>query len=327
MKLSYKKRRKAVLPGPSLSLPWFLGLSLPMILGICVFTYIPIVISLFYSFFDTHNSLQPRAFVGLSNYTDLLSDPNFQHSIVTFLVYTAIIVPLTFVTALVIALLLHSIHFGAIFFRTIVFIPTACSAVTAAVIWKLSIFNGVRFGLANTLLHATGWHKPIAWLFSPDPPWYWLVIVSLRMWLQVGFYVVLFLAALGRVDPQLYEAASVDGVTTAWKKFRYITWPSIRTVSTAIAVLLILNAFQAFDEFYNLIGSLGGYPPYARPPLIYLYYLAMGESQDFGHAGAGAFILILLIICLSSTRYIKNIRLRLPQRGQWMKKSEVPHEG
>ncbi len=60
-------------------------------------------------------------------------------------------------------------------------------------------------------------------------------------------------------------------------------------------VLLLINAFQAFDEFYNLLASSSGYPPYARPPLVYLYYIALGQQQDFGHGSAGAVILALLI--------------------------------
>ncbi|MEO6884697.1 MAG: sugar ABC transporter permease, partial [Jatrophihabitantaceae bacterium] len=67
----------------------------------------------------------------------------------------------------------------------------------------------------------------------------------------------------------------------------------------AVIVLLLINAFQAFDEFFNLLSSSAGYPPYARPPLVYLYYIALGKGQDFGHGSAGAVILTLLIAIIT----------------------------
>ena len=70
---------------------------------------------------------------------------------------------------------------------------------------------------------------------------------------------------------------------------------SCAATSSAVLLLLLVNAFQAFDEFYNLLSSTGQYPPYARPPLVYLYYTALGSGQDFGHGSAGAVILTLVI--------------------------------
>ena len=124
---------------------------------------------------------------------------------------------------------------------------------------------------------------------APDPPLYWVVIVSERLWLQVGFYMLLFLAGLQRIPAVLYEAAAVNGATRGWQTFRYITLPQLRATSAAVIVLLLISAFQAFDEFYNLLSTPeGAYPPYARPPLVYLYYVALGRQQDFGHGSAGA---------------------------------------
>src|SRR5213075_1193543 len=166
----------------------------------------------------------------------------------------AFIVPLTFVLALALALLVNQISFMQGFFRSVFFLPTACSYVVASLVWKLSIFNGVRFGLANTVL---GWFgvENIAWLATTDPPWYWLVIVSVRLWLQIGFYMILFLAGLQRISPELYEAAAVDGARAGWQVFRHITFPQLRATSVAVVLLLVINAFQAFDEFYNLLSD------------------------------------------------------------------------
>ena len=272
---------------------WFWVFTGPFLVGLLVFVYVPILWSVWLSFFDARNTVTPTEFVGLGNYVDMLKDPAFRSSLLTFVVFGLFIVPTTVVCSLGLALLLHRARFARAFFRSVFFLPTACSYVVAALIWKLSIFSGVRFGLANTVL---GWLglEPVAWLSVTQPPWYWLVIVSARMWLQAGFYMILFLAGLQRISPVLYEAASIDGAR-GWQQLRYITIPQLGATSTAVLLLLLINAFQAFDEFYNLLSSSGAYPPYARPPLVYLYYAALGQGQDFGHGSAGAVILTLMI--------------------------------
>ncbi|NKE58831.1 sugar ABC transporter permease [Lentzea sp. PSKA42] len=267
----------------------------PFAIGLLVFVYVPIAWSLLLSFFDARNTVTPTEFVGLRNYVDMLTDAPFLRSLGTFSVFAAFIVPLTFVLALALALLVNQISFMKAFFRSVFFLPTACSYVVASLVWKLSIFNGVRFGLANTVL---GWFgaEPIAWTVSTSPPWYWLVLVTLRLWLQLGFYMILFIAGLQRIPQHLYEAAWIDGASRGWQTLRYITLPQLRTTSVAVLLLLLIAAYQAFDEFYNVLGTDRGYPPFARPPLIYLYYTALGSGgQDFGHGSAGAVILTLLI--------------------------------
>ncbi|MFE9252738.1 carbohydrate ABC transporter permease [Streptomyces sp. NPDC007088] len=273
---------------------WFWVFVGPFAAGLALFTYVPLLWSLYLSFFDAHNTVTPHDFVGLGNYTSMLQDRAFVESLGTFGLFALFIVPATYVLSLSLALMVNRLRFAQAFFRSVFFLPTACSYVVAALIWKLSIFNGVRFGLANTVL---GWFgaDQIAWLSTTDPPWYWVVIVTVRLWLQSGFYMVLFLAGLQRVPAQLYEAAAVDGARPGWQVFRHITFPQLRSTSVAVALLLIINAFQAFDEFFNLLSDSRGYPPYARPPLVYLYYTALGQGQNLGRGSAGAVILALII--------------------------------
>ncbi|GAB2481221.1 carbohydrate ABC transporter permease [Jatrophihabitans fulvus] len=273
---------------------WFWVFVGPFLAGLLVFVVLPIGWSVYLSFFDAYNTVTPTTFVGFGNYRDLFEDGAFTDSLVTFIVFALFIVPVTFVGSLALALLVNRARWGKAFFRSVFFIPVACSYVVAALIWKLSIFSGVRFGLANQLLGSVG-HDPIAWLGVTHPPYYWVVIVSVRLWLQLGFYMILFLAGLQRISPSLYEAAAIDGARSGWQTFRHITFPQLRGTSVAVVILLLVNAFQAFDEFYNLLASAGGYPPYARPPLVYLYYIALGSQQDLGHGSAGAVILAALI--------------------------------
>ncbi|MFJ4875429.1 carbohydrate ABC transporter permease [Streptomyces sp. NPDC088745] len=273
---------------------WFWVFVGPFALGLGLFTYVPLLWSLWLSFFDARNTVVPTDFVGLDNYTAMLGDEAFTGSLGTFVLFTAFIVPATYALSLALALMVNRLRFAQAFFRSVFFLPAACSYVVAALIWKMSIFNGVRFGLANTVL---GWFgaDQTAWLSTTSPPWYWLVIVTVRLWLQAGFYMILFLAGLQRISPTLYEAAAVDGARPGWQVFRNITFPLLRATSVAVVLLLVINAFQAFDEFYNLLSDSRGYPPYARPPLVYLYYTALGQGQNLGLGSAGAIILALII--------------------------------
>ena len=284
--------------GPQRRYLWFWVFTGPFVLGLLVFSYLPMGWSVLLSFFEARNTVSPTHFVGFDNYLQVLGDPAFTSSLATFVLFALFIVPATYALSLGLALLVHRLRFGKAFFRSVFFLPTACSYVAACLIWKISIFSGVRFGLANTLLHWFG-VDPVAWLSTTNPPWYWLVIVTVRLWLQSGFYMILLLAGLQRIPAQLYEAAALDGARPGWQTFRHITLPQLRTTSLAVVLLLVINAFQAFDEFYNLLSSSRGYPPYGRPPLVYLYYVALGQGQELGVGSAGAVILALLIMIVT----------------------------
>ncbi|MEV7884728.1 carbohydrate ABC transporter permease [Streptomyces sp. NPDC002817] len=264
----------------------------PFLIGLIVFVFVPIGWSLYLSFFEARFTVTPSEFVGLENYKMILSDTDFRNSLVTFTVFALFIVPTTWALSLGLAMLVNRLRFMQAFFRSVFFLPTAVSYAAAALIWKMSIFNGVRFGLANTVV---GWFgvENIAWLGNPDPPWYWLVIVTVRLWLQAGFYMILFLAALQNIPRELYEAASIDGAKPGWQTFWYITLPQLRATSTAVILLLLVAAYQAFDEFFILLSKA----TWGQPPLVELYKMALGENQNYGAGSAGALILTVLI-CL-----------------------------
>ncbi|WP_020670065.1 carbohydrate ABC transporter permease [Amycolatopsis nigrescens] len=267
----------------------------PFLAGLAIFAYLPIGWSTFLSFFDARNTVTPTRFVGLENYVAMLGNEAFLASLGTFSLFALLIVPVTFVLSLALALGVNQLRFARAFFRSVFFLPFACSYVVASLVWKTSLFSGVRYGLANSLLGLFG-IDPVAWTGTADPPLYWVVLVTARLWLQLGFYMILFIAALQRIPGQLYEAAAIDGAKPGWQVFRYITLPQLRATSIAVLLLLLINAYQAFDEFYNILGDSDGYPPYARPPLVYLYYTSLGSGgQDLGRGSAGAVILALLI--------------------------------
>lgn len=280
-------RRRRGIRGRTFNFWLFTG---PFLAGLVVFVYIPIGWSAWLSLYEARSTVTPTEFVGFDNYATMLSDGDFVKSLGTFTVFAAIAVPVTWAFSLSLALMVNRLRFMKAFFRSVFFLPGACSFVAASLIWKMSIFSGVRFGLLNTVI---GWFgiDNIAWLASPDPPWYWLVIVTVRLWLQSGFYMILFLAALQNIPTELYEAASIDGARPGRQTFWYITLPQLRATSTAVILLLLIAAYQAFDEFFNLLSKA----TWGQPPLVELYQTALGENQDYGRGSAGALILTVLI--------------------------------
>ncbi len=272
----------------------------PLFLGLIVFTYIPIIWGLILSFFEARGTVTPTEFVGLQNYITMIRDSAFRQSLLTFALFAFFIVPTTVAISLGLALLVNSVARGQAFFRSVFFIPTACSYVVASLVWKLNIFNGLPFGVANQILNFFGMDS-VVWVGPPQPPLYWIPLVTVRLWLQVGFYMILFLAGLQQIPRSLYEAAFVDGARRGWTTFRHITFPLLRNTTIAIVLLNLIAAFQAFDEFYNILaggGSASSNINLARPPLVYLYSVSIAD-QDFGRGSAGAFILAALIIVIT----------------------------
>ncbi|MEV1001156.1 sugar ABC transporter permease [Nonomuraea sp. NPDC050202] len=275
----------------------FLLLTLPMVAGLFLFKYVAIGWGFLLSFNDARGTIALGDWNGLENYRRLLGDPAFTRSLVTILLFTLFIVPVTFALSLGLAVLVNRLRGGRAFFRTTFFIPAAVSYVVGALVWKMSLFSGTPSGVANSLAYLLGYEDSIGWVATVDPPLYWIVLVTVRLWLQTGFYMILFLAGIQQIPAQLYEAARVDGAESEGRLFRHITWPMLRNTSVAVVLLLIINAFQAFDEFYNILASnlsgLGGAD--GRTPLIYLFQTALGE-QNYGAGSAGAFVVTVLIV-------------------------------
>lgn len=273
----------------------------PMLAGLAVFVFIPIGWAFLLSFSRARGTVALGQWVGFENYISLLTDPQFVDSLITIAIFAAFIVPATFVLSLGLAMLVHAAGAGRAFFRTVFFIPTAVSYVVASLVWKMGIFSGVPYGLANMVGSLFGMDA-VNWIGSASPPWYWLVLVTVRLWLQCGFFMIIFIAGLQEIPRELYEAAYVDGAKPGWKTFRHITLPQLRNTYVAVIILLFIMAFQAFDEFYNIMGGTlsggGGNAALAQPPLVYLYQVAMNQG-NYGVGSAGAFILVAIILAVT----------------------------
>ena len=278
----------------------FWAMVAPLAIGLIVFTYIPIIWGFLLSIYDSRGTVNLTKFVGLANYQAMLSNPEFQKSLITVLRFAIFIVPTTFILALFLAVLVQNAPFLKGFFRSTFFIPTAISYVIASMIWRMSIFNGVPSGLMNQIIYAVSKHDPVTWIGTLSPPWYWLVLVTVRLWLQVGFYMIVFIAGMQAIPTELYEAARVDGAESKWTLFWKITFPLLRNTSIFVLLINIIHAFNAFDEFFNILGGTYATNLFsvARPPILYIYQVAMTQ-QDYGRGTAGAFVLALIIIAAS----------------------------
>jgi multiple sugar transport system permease protein len=275
----------------------FWGMAGPLVLGLVIFTFIPIIWGFLISLHDSRGNINLTTFVGLKNYADMLSNPEFIKSLGTVLRFAIFIVPTTFALSLFLAVLVQNASFGKGLFRSVFFIPTSISFVIASMIWRMSIFNGLPYGLANAALWVFGIDS-ISWINTVRSPWFWLVLVSVRLWLQVGFYMILFVASMQSIPGELYEAARVDGAESRWTLFWRITFPLLRNTSIFVLLINIIHAFNAFAEFFNILGgtfATGGLLSLARPPLVYLYQIALSQ-QEYGRGTAGAFVLAALII-------------------------------
>lgn len=273
----------------------------PVVLGLLLFIFTPIVWGFLVSLHKSRGTVNLEEYVGLANYYNILTDEDYLKSLLFITQFSLFIVPVTYALSLFLAVMVQNAAWGKGVFRTIFFMPTAISYVIAAMIWRMAIFSGLPYGFANWIIWITAEIEPIAWIGTIRPPWHYMVLVTVRLWLQVGFYMILFIAGMQDIPQEMYEAARVDGAESKWTLFRHITFPLLRNTSIFVLLVNLVHAFQAFAEFYNILGATwtaGGLLSLARPPLLYLYQVAMNQ-QFYGTGTAGAFILVLIIFVVT----------------------------
>jgi multiple sugar transport system permease protein len=259
---------------------------------IALFGY-PLVIAVYISFFDfffaAPGAVVSRPFVGLQNYTQILGDPAFQRAILNVAEFILINVPLTVVLSLVLASALNAKLPFRTFFRTSYYIPYVTASVAVIGVW-LWLFSGN--GLVNTAF------GPLA----PDPSWlvneFWAMpmIAFVVTWKQLGFYILLYLAALQNIPRELYEAAEVDGAGPV-KRFTSVTVPGVRNATTLVVILATIIGANLFTEPYLLTG--GGGPSGASTSPVLLMYQKGIEQGNAGYAAAIGVILAFAVMVIS----------------------------
>ena len=259
----------------------------PAIVSSVVFLYIPIVFSGYWSF-TKYNGLASPQWVGLQNYTDLLSDPHFQKALLNTVIFVLIGMGIGPVLGLMSALLLNQAVRGRGFFRTAYFLPVMTSLVVVATIWKV-LLN--QHGIVNQLL---GFFSIPAHNWLGDPSTALVSVAITSIWQGFGFETVVFLAALQSVSRDLYDAALVDGAD-AWQRFRYVTLPALRPTIAFVYIIGIIGSFQVYDQIFVM--TSGG--PLNSTRSIVFDLVDRFDSLKYGEASAVAYILLVILATLS----------------------------
>ena len=268
---------------------------LPNLLGFFIFTFVPIVFSLLLSFCEWNSGGEIK-FIGLDNFIRMFSKGNsFWIALKNTIYYTVVTVPVTLALALFLAILMNKPLKGRVFFRSVLFFPYVASLVAIAVVW-MALFNPDR-GPVNSILMAIGIENPPRWAASTT--WAMPTIIGLTVWKGMGYYMIVYLAALQGVSRDLYEAASLDGATR-WQQFVNITWPCVTPTTFYILMMLIVATFKSYDIMY--ITTQGG-PGEATKVLAYHIYNTAFVSSQFGYASAIAMILLAMIVVITLIQF------------------------
>jgi raffinose/stachyose/melibiose transport system permease protein len=265
---------------------------LPALVIFTAFVIYPLLGSVYYSLTDWDGLSPDLHFVGLANFQQLLSDPSVLIDMRNTLVFAAGVMVLQNGIALLLALILDGLLRRLTFLRVLFLIPTMFSALAIGYTWSY-IYSPV-FGFLNTFLEKiglAGWQQD--WLGNPH-----LTLASLiftNSWEFMGFGMVIFLAGLQAVPPELYEAANIDG-TSGWQRFWQITFPLIAPAVTINIVLTMIGSLKTFDLIFVMTN---GGPGNASESLALRIYTEAFTLNHFGYATAVGIVMTLFILVLS----------------------------
>jgi multiple sugar transport system permease protein len=254
-----------------------------------VFFFLPVTAGLLLSLtdFDIYAIAAPSTarFVGLRNYIATLNNPMFWTAVKNTLYFVLVGGPLSVAVSLGAALLLNAprVRLRSLF-RTVYFAPVATTLVAVAIVWRYLYHP--RYGLLN---HVLGWFgiEPIEWL--SDPQWAMPAIILLAVWKNFGYNMLIFLAGLQSISPELYEAAAIDGAGV-WRRFRHVTLPGLAPVFLFVGVTTMIGYFQLFAEPYVM--TQGG--PFGSTRSIVL--LMYEEGFRWWRMGIASTIAVLLLL-------------------------------
>ena len=268
-------------------------LNAPALIAIVLLVGYPIAYSAWISL-HKYNLKRPRVFdfVGFDNYLNLFQSDEFRSALWITVVFTTLVVALVVILGILFALLLNEKFPGCGFVRALILLPWAIPPVVNGLMWqwiydsKVGALNGALVGLGLITEYK-------GWLSSPTSAL--MALVWADVWNMVPLSVILLLAALQRVPPDLYDAARVDG-GNALQQFLYVTMPWLAQPLLIVLILQTMSAIRAFDVIYVL--TAGG-PGTATTTLSWKTYLTTFDSLDFGMGNAYAYTISLITFALA----------------------------
>jgi ABC-type sugar transport system permease subunit len=298
---------------------WSYLFILPQVLMFLAFTIWPMLANLYFSVFNWSGIGWPNEFVGFDNFREVWQDPYFWNAFRNTLIYTVSLIVIVVPLSLLLALVLNSPRLkGAVFFRTVFFIPVVSTMAIIGIIMKFIFAE--RGGLINGLLLKMNIiDTPVGWLSEAKTAMIALILVG--AWKGFGIKVVYWLAGLQSLPRSVYEAAKVDGATE-FQMFRYITIPLLIPFLVLISFFQMIWAFNVFD----LVNTFTNGGPFFGTDVVPLYiyrnsFLIQGGLPRMGYASAASLFYGVTVMALSlilglaakSFRSRKSFKLQEPK--------------
>lgn len=239
--------------------------------------------------FSRYDVVHPVAFVGLDNFAEMLVDDRFHKALLNSALFLLMFLPLVVILPLFLAMLVNVKLRGVQAFRAVYYLPGITSMVAVAVAWQLVLG---RTGAISWLLTLVGL-DPVSFLLDPNlalP-----AVVAIEAWKGMGFYMMIYLAGLQAIPPELIEAAKVDGASGI-RRFWYVIVPGMRPIFAVTLTLAMLSAAQAFESVFVL--TRGG-PQDSTLTIGYYVWQKAFEQHDMGYASAVGLFLWAIMIVLS----------------------------
>jgi ABC-type sugar transport system permease subunit len=295
---------------------WQYLFVLPMFALFLVFTVYPLLDSVRYTFYDWNGIGAPQDFVGFKHYINITNDFFFWNAFKNTFIYTAVLVPIQLMLALVLAVILNSRKLKAKYaFRGIFFSPVVTPPAIVGVVFVLLI-NTASVDINKWLISLGLLKRPIDVI--GDPRMALWVIIAIGVWIGLGYPMLYFLAALQSINQDLYDAARVDGAGNV-ASFWYITLPMIRPIAVIVFLITTLHSLRVFDMVQVM--TRGG--PYFATEVVgtYIYRYAfrinaVGDSDAaLGYASAAAFYMGMIVMIISLLQLFA-VRYATRQRKQ-----------
>jgi len=262
---------------------------LPAAVVLVVFFFIPFFDTILLSFKDYSTSLYSPTFVGFENYIKLIHSPIFYKVLGNTFLYLIVVVPFLVIFPLFLAVLINQKIRGVTLYKILIYLPVIVSIVVAAIAFK---WLYAQQGILNYAMDILGFN-PIGWLTDPNYALYSVALVTI--WKGIGYYMMIYLAALMSVPKELYEACDIDGAGFI-KKHLTVTIPHIMPTIALVSTISSISAMKIFAEIYVM--TKGG-PLNSSKTIVYYIYERAFENLDLGYASALAVVLLLIVLIFS----------------------------
>ena len=270
---------------------------LPMLAGLMLFSVIPFVQNILYSF-RKMGTFGNGTFVGLKNYQDLLSDETFWLALKNTAFYAVVGVPLVIIFSIFLANLLNKKMRGRTLYRTLMFIPAITIPAAIGILWRW-ILN-YQYGIFNWILEKLGLPR-ISWL--GDVEYVRWSIIMVVVWSMVSYYVIIMLAAMQGIDSSYYEAARLDGASNRQMFFK-ITLPMLTPMIFFSIIMVTIGILQIFDFIYLMVDRDTLSYTYSMSLVTYFYECAFNKSSMRGYGAAISVVLAAIIMVITMIQMV-----------------------